>query len=143
MKSGDAVVTKLTVARLFNLGNYEHERIEVTVEARGMEARDGSHIPDSITNPDIVLAELRLALECCKPVKKAWEVTQAERIERGELSVWNGEGEEPTTEYVRTPIANAYREALKAYTEECDKRSASVHRLRSIGQAVTVKGGAS
>lgn len=141
MKSGDAVVTKLTVARLFNLGNYEHERIEVTVEARGMEAHDGSHIPDSISSPEIVLAELRHAVECCKPVEKEWEVVHAESIESGNTIVWDGQGDEPMSNYVSSEVARDCLSALATYRAKVQQRNEGFLRLRSLGQ-VSVNGGA-
>lgn len=55
-------VTRLTVARLYNLGNYEHIRYEITAEI----PRGGS--------PKQTLMDTLRILACLKPVKKPYDL---------------------------------------------------------------------
>lgn len=68
------IITELTVKRLFNLGNYEHESIEVHI-ARQF----------GILNPVETIQKTRVALNACKPAEVGWEAEQGIGIEVGTI----------------------------------------------------------
>ncbi len=138
MSPGNAVVYKLTVARLFNLGNYEHERIEVEVRGRGYELSDGTPVESAIENPSKVLAELRELLEKAKPVDMSYGAEIGEEIERGIIQV-RLEGD---LEGVEKENADVYAEELAAYRSKVDAQKAAIARLNELG-TVRIEGGAS
>lgn len=130
--SAKNIVSKITVARLFNLGNYEHERIEVTVESEDF---------PEIKSPEIVLAELRNVLKCCEPIMAGYSENTGRAIEEGKVFVWDGSGNPPEGTWVGADVAAEYIDAWKKYQIAESKRLAGFLRLRELGQ-VTVTGGA-
>lgn len=67
--SETARVVRVGIGRLYNLGNYEHIRYDLTIE-----------IPEGADTLDAV-SKLRQILRALKPVKsKSYEDTQAERL---------------------------------------------------------------
>lgn len=131
MNPASAVVYKLTVARLFNLGNYEHERIEVEVRARGLEMYDGTLVESAIENPAAVLTELRELLEKAKPVEMTYGAELGEKIERGILKA------DSLDEF----NAATYADELAAYRSKLESQKAAIARLNKLG-TVRIKGGA-
>ena len=140
MNPGSAVVYRLTVARLFNLGNYEHERIEVEVRGRGYELRDGTPVESAIENPAAVLTELRELLEKAKPVEMNWDAERGFKIDRGELKIDDSADAPPGT--VTSGEAEAMLEALKAWRVAVADQKAAIARLNELG-TVRNAGGAS
>ena len=139
MNPGSAVVCKLTVARLFNLGNYEHERIEVEVRGRGYELRDGTPVESAIENPAEVLTELRELLEKAKPVEMNWDAERGFEIDRGELKI--DDSPEAPAGTVGSGEAEVMLEALKAWRVAVSDQKAAIARLNELG-TVRIEGGA-
>lgn len=129
------VVTSLTVSRLFNLGNYQHERIEVTVKANGYELNDGTTVECHIENPVLVLENLRSTIAACGPIEKEWSATMGERIKRGEVVIWDGQGDHPGMEYVGSESAREYLYELEKYET---LEAARKHRLQLLNNLGTV-----
>lgn len=140
MRSGDAVVYKLTVARLFNLGNYEHERIEVEVRGRGHELYDGTLVESAIEHPAQVVTELRELLEKAKPVEMTYGAELGEKIERGILKVAQDGDSEAIG--IDKQNAAAYGDELLAYRSKVESQKAAIARLNELG-TVRIEGGAS
>lgn len=138
MNPGSAVVYKLTVARLFNLGNYEHERIEVEVRGRGYELHDGTPVESAIENPAQVVTELRELLEKAKPVEMNWDAQQGFRIDRGELKI---DDSLEAAGAVGSGEAEAMLEALKKWRIAVAEQKAAIARLNELG-TVRIAGGA-
>lgn len=139
MNPGSAVVYKLTVARLFNLGNYERERIEVEVRGRGYELHDGTPVESAIENPAAVLTELRELLEKAKPVEMNWDAERGFQIDRGELKI---DDSPEAVGAVGSGEAEAMLEALKKWRVAVADQKAAISRLNELG-TVRNTGGAS
>lgn len=129
----DPVVTSLTVSRLFNLGNYQHERIEVTVKACGYETSDGIKVECLIHDPVLVLENIRATLAACEPIEKEWSVIMGERIKRGEVIVWDGQGDNPGREYVGSDIAKEHLQELEKYETREAARKQRLQLLNNLG----------
>ena len=127
------VVTSLTVSRLFNLGNYQHERIEVTVKACGYETSDGVQVECHIHDPVNVLENIRTTLAACGPIEKEWAVEQGERIKRGEVVIWDGQGDHPGREYVGSEIAKESLQELERYNTIEAARKQRLQLLNNLG----------
>lgn len=140
MNAGQAVVHKLTVARLFNLGNYEHERIEVEVRGRGYELHDGTPVESAIENPAAVLTELRELLEKAKPIQMDWDAERGFEIDRGELKI--DDSLEAPAGTVGSGEAEAMLEALKKWRASVADQKVAIARLNELG-TVRIEGGAS
>jgi len=69
------IITELTVKRLFNLGNYEHEAVEVKIQRFY-----------GIENPAETLQKTRDALNACKGVEKGYMEETGLAIEAGLIS---------------------------------------------------------
>lgn len=132
-------VRRITVARLFNLGNYEHERIEVEVKAIGYETTDGEHVECPIANPAQVLTELRELLEKAKPVEMLWDAQMGFRIDRGEVKIDDSGTADGET--VGSQSAQHYLNALQAYRTAVGEQKAAIARLNELG-TVRTEGGA-
>lgn len=135
MNPTQPVVTKLRVTRLFNLGNYEHEKIEITVEAAGAET---GHGPRFIENPADVLAEVRMILEQCERTEKSCDAENGERIETGELKLQPeghvpeyGDGFIGKEEHVRC------LEAINEWRRKETERQLYLRRLNDLGRVST------
>lgn len=133
-------VRRITVARLFNLGNYEHERIEVEVQAIGYEERDGTHVECHIDNPAHVLTQLRDLLEKAKPVEMSLYSQMGFRIERGEVKIDDGGTSDGET--VGSQSAQHYLNALQAYRTAVGEQKAAIARLNELGTVRTERGAA-
>lgn len=135
MNSDYPVVTKIKVARLFNLGNYEHERIEVTVCARGIE---GEMTPCPIKQPGSVLIELQRLLEQAAPVSMTQQAIEGKKLETSELNVrpddapWDGDS-------VTQTEAIECAKALEQYRIACTMRKAALQKLNDLGSVVTTE----
>lgn len=139
MNACQPVVRRITAARLYNLGNYEHERIEVEVQAIGYETTDGTPVDCHIQNPAQVLTELRDLLEKAKPVEMSWDAQMGFRIDRGEVKIDDSGTAEGET--VGSQTAQHYLNALQAYRTEVGEQKAAIARLNELG-TVRTEGGA-
>lgn len=116
MNPTSPVITKLKVARLYNTGNYEHERIEITIEAVGYELQDGSHVQCHIERPGDLLGEVRSLMDTLKPEEIPIAVQFVEDVQCGRTRVrtdsepWDGDSctEEEFAVYQKE--AEAWRE---------------------------------
>lgn len=140
MNACKPVVRRITVARLFNLVNYDHERIEVEVQAIGYEEHDGTHVECHIENPAKVLTELRELLEKAKTVEMSWDAHMGFRIDRGEVKIDDSGTAEGET--VGSQSAQHYLNALQAYRLAVGKQIDAIARLNELG-TVRTEGGAS
>lgn len=122
-------VRKIVVRRLFNLGNYEHESIELTVRPAGMELEDGSEFEGILENPEETLAEVRAALEACKPVEMPWDAQKGLELEK--FPAVEGDPLSPEPEE-----AERYRQALAEYRAAELRRAESLRRLNKLGEVV-------
>lgn len=132
-KATDPVVTSLTVSRLFNLGNYQHERIEVTVKACGYETSDGTQVECHIHDPVRVLENLRSTIAECEPIEKEWSVISGEKIKRGEIVVWDGKDDPPGRIYVGSDIAKEHLQELEKYEALEAARKQRLQLLNNLG----------
>lgn len=60
-------VSKITVARLFNLGNYEHARIEVTLNLEDQDVMFVAGEAVKAMDPGDILRELQETIEALRP----------------------------------------------------------------------------
>lgn len=106
-------VTKITVARLHNCGNYEHVRYEIAVD-----------VPEN-GKPARVLTELETVLENLKPdISGGYEVRRAREIlakPAGELTD------------IDCHNMDVYRERVRKADEESAKRQRAIQRLNELG----------
>ncbi|MBN8249366.1 MAG: hypothetical protein J0L84_18220 [Verrucomicrobia bacterium] len=128
--SDSPVVSRLTVARLFNLGNYEHERIEIEVRPRG------SHF----SSPLQTLGEVRAALAACRPVEEPWNLDRARSFAAGHIPVWNGVGDEPEGDWVSPTQSEELLAVLKEYEAKVVVQRLAIETLRRMGD-VEITGG--
>lgn len=132
-KPTNPVVTSLTVSRLFNLGNYQHERIEVTVKACRYEPASCTQVECHIDNPVNVLENIRTTLAACGPIEKEWAANMGERIKRGEVIVWDGQGDHPGREYVGSDMAKEHLQELEKYEALEAARKQRLQLLNNLG----------
>lgn len=132
----DPVVTKIKVARLFNLGNYEHERIEVTVCARGVL---GEMTPCPIKEPGSVLIEVQRLLEQASPVSMTAEAIAGKRLETCELNVRPDDAPWDSNSVTQTEAVECAK-ALEQYRIACTLRKAALQKLNDLGSVVTTEG---
>lgn len=135
MNSDYPVVTKITVARLFNLGNYEHERVEVTVCARGIE---GEMTPCPIKQPGSVLIELQRLLEQAAPVSMTERAIAGKKLETCKLNVRPDDAPWDDDSVTQTE-AIACAKALEQYRIACTMRKAALQKLNDLGSVVTTE----
>ena len=114
---------------MFNLGNYEHESIEITVRPAGLELEDGSESEGIFENPFETLAEVRSVLEACKPVEMPWDAQKGLELEKFPLV--EGDPLAPTPEE-----AERYRQALAEYKSAMAARGERIRRLNKLGEVV-------
>ena len=69
-------VSKITIGRLFNKGNYEHIRYELTVEVK-----DGESSTDAVINLERILEALKPLSTLCLPSERELQ-QKAKEIER-------------------------------------------------------------
>lgn len=138
MNPAQPVVTKLRVTRLFNLGHYEHEKIEVTVEAVGLLHIDQGHIPTFIENPADVLAEVRMILEQCERTEKSCDAENGERIETGELKL-EPDGHVPKygDGFIGKEEHDSCLAALEQWRRKETERQLYLRRLNDLGRVST------
>lgn len=122
-------VRKIVVRRLFSLGNYEHESIELTVRPAGMELEDGSESEGIFENPAETLAEVRAALEACKPVEMPWDAENGLELEKFPIVEGDPLSPEPDE-------AERYLQALADYRSEELRRAEALRRLNKLGEVV-------
>lgn len=121
-------VSKITVARLFNRGNYEHERIEIEVRPS-----DGAAFPDPLETLD----EVRAAVGACAPVKEPWNLDRARQVAAGQILTWNGEGEEPECDWVSPENAAQLLEVIQKYEADVAAQRRAMEALRRMGTVNT------
>ena len=125
-------VSKITVARLFNLGNYEHKRVEITVET------DPSW---SDARPSRVVSELEDIAEKLGP--KVQNLTESIKEDEEQAAQYESdiltEGES-NREYYTTQLQNTV-ERLKANKAKLEaaklERDAALARLDALGGYIT------
>ena len=119
-------VREIVVRRLFNLGNYEHESIELKVRPAGMELEDGSVSDGIFENPVETLAEIRAAIEACKPVEMPWVAQRGLELEKSEPDYLSPTPEEDA----------ACLQALADYRSAMAARGERIRRLNKLGEVV-------
>lgn len=109
-----AVVSRITIARLHNCGNYEHVRYEIAVDV----APDG--------NPAAVLQELESILNDLKPTKTEFDYEL--RNARAKMAL-------PASELTDIDFRNMalYRERVRKADEETANREAAMRKLNELG----------
>lgn len=128
-------ITKITIGRLYNLGNYEHVRYEITTEIK-----DGESAATAIKGMESVLAGL-------SPLEKAGIVSQQEITRR--MREIEEMKKIPVAEWERryghcagTPseVIQRYEESLE---EDVSKRDIALKRAREARELFDDLGGAS
>ena len=117
-------VSKITVARLFNCGNYEHERIEIEVRPE-----DGAAFEDPLQTLD----EVRAAVGACAPVKEPYGLDRARQFAAGQIPTWNGEGEEPECDWVSPENGAQLLEMIQKHEAEVVAQRLALESLRRMG----------
>lgn len=126
-------VSKITVARLFNLGNYEHKRVEITVEDEP--AWGGSEPP----RPSTTLSLLEDIVEKLGPGVHAQQALV--EAERNNVRIHEaGLSRDPDSDYDKEWI-QIHKDRLAAAQTELAKltaeRDAALKRLDALGGYVT------
>ena len=125
------IVTEITVKRLFNLGDFEHESIEVKIQKPfSIETENGittGH--DPIENPVETLQRTREALNACKGVEKGYMEETGLGIESGTFAKEN---------YNEAQLAE-FALAVDQYRANLALREKQIAFLDTLG-AVTRKG---
>lgn len=112
------LITEITVKRLFNLGDYEHESIEVKVQR-----------PNGIENPVGTLQNVRVALNACKAVEKGYMEETGIGIEVGTID---------KTQFDESQLCE-FELAKNQYRQELALRAMNISFLDTLG-TVTRKG---
>ena len=105
-------LTRLTIARLYNMGNYEHVRYELTCEI----PPDGSAKQTAL--------DMAAVLAALKPIRKDYLVEQALAVTRKEQSA--------LTEYEKDHLAE-YQEKVAAYEFLRARKDWALNKLDELG----------
>jgi len=126
-------ITKITVARLFNTGNYEHTRYELTVDIP-----EGQSVCEAITGVEKILS-------CIGPLKGvaseheiAHATEEVERMKAMDYQDWDRHYRDYTG--TRTEIITRHEEAVK---EKREKRNTAMKKSEMARALFDNIGGAS
>ena len=128
-------ISKITVGRLYNLGNYEHVRYELTVEVK-----EGESAATAIIGVEKILAGLKPIERCGVPEEHEIERAKREVDEMRKMPV--AEWERRYGHCVGTPseVIARYEASLK---ENQDKREAALKHAQMARELFDDLGGAS
>lgn len=117
-------VTKITIGRLYNLGNYEHVRYELTAEVSSDESSK-----EAVLGLERILNWLR-PLKCKTPVELKAMAAQIKAIKKLDEEGWDREFR--YAEGGRERITERYENDFKAETVKREKSIARVAKAREL-----------
>jgi len=126
-------VSKITVGRLFNKGNYEHVRYELTVDVK-----EGESAAAAITGMERILEAMKPLDKCC--IKTAQELERGQREIDKMLATTASQWEREYGHCTGTP-SEVIERYLKSLREETDKRDKALERARMARKAFDDLGG--
>ena len=112
------ILSRITIGRLYNLGNYEHIRYELSLD-----------VPDGV-NPKEVLSAGQKIMMALKPIKMTYEETQAKNTLAASAQSLSAHDLLRIEEHKRT---------IEGYNRKLQQRESVLELLRTLGGAEEFK----